>query len=73
VRASERAEDEPRYSDWLRRQDREVVKDVLGKTRADLFLKGKLQVDHFVDNKGKDLTLDQLRMRKAAASERAGL
>lgn len=48
------------FPQWLKRQPRAIVEDVLGKTRADLFLKGKLKITDFVNRRGQLLTLDQL-------------
>jgi len=61
------------YGPWLKRQPTEFVEDVLGKTKAKLFLKGELPIDRFVDDRGFELTLDQLRQREAAAFAKAGL
>ncbi len=60
------------YPEWLARQPASFQKDVLGRTRYELFSKGKLDIDKFVDN-GRTLTLDQLREREPASFERAGL
>ena len=49
------------YNDWLKRQSKSFQVDVLGKTKADLFRKGGLTMDKFVNNKGQELTLDQLK------------
>jgi len=49
------------YQQWLRKQPREFVEDVLGKTKSKLFLDGKMPVDRFVDLSGRDFTLDELR------------
>lgn len=61
------------YNDWLRTQPREFVEDVLGKTKAKLYLDGKLSLDRFVDRKGKELTLEQLRRQDAEAFALAGV
>ena len=61
------------YPDWLRKQPRGVVEDVLGETRAKLFLDGKLELNGFVDHRGGTLTLAELRAREAAAFKRAGV
>lgn len=63
----------PSYEAWLRRQSRETQEDILGVAKARLFRDGGLKVDRFVDNKGRTLTLDELRRRDASAFERAGL
>ncbi|MNF18285.1 hypothetical protein D3C77_583350 [compost metagenome] len=48
-------------------------KDVLGPARYELFSKGELPIDRFVDDNGKTLTLQQLREREPMAFERAGM
>lgn len=49
------------------------MEDVLGETRAKLFLDGKLELNGFVDHRGGTLTLAELRAREAAAFKRAGV
>ena len=49
------------YESWLRRQPKDFVDDVLGRTRGALFRRGKLPISKFVDESGKTLTLDELR------------
>jgi hypothetical protein len=49
------------YNDWLANQSKSFQVDVLGETKADLFRKGELTMDKFVNNKGQELTLDQLK------------
>lgn len=49
------------YAQWLRRQSAAIQDDILGKARGKLFREGKITLDRFVDEKGKLLTLDQLR------------
>lgn len=63
----------PTYSQWLKGQPASVQDDVLGPTRGKLFRNGGLQVDRFVDNKGKTLTLQELRARDASSFAAAGL
>jgi len=65
--------DLPTYDGWLRRQSASVQDDVLGVAKGRLFRNGGLNVDKFTDNKGKTLTLDELRKRDASAFEAAGL
>ena len=55
------------YGPWLKRQPVEFVDDVLGKTRSQLFRKGDLAIDKFVDDKGRPYTLDELRQWEAGA------
>ena len=61
------------YNDWLKTQRRDFVEDVLGKTRAKLYLDGKMPLDKFVDRKGATLTLDELKKRNASFFKDAGL
>lgn len=61
------------YSEWLARQPASFQRDVLGPARYELFSKGELPIDRFVDDNGKTLTLQQLREREPMAFERAGL
>lgn len=57
----------PSYSDWLKRQAPEVQNDILGVRKAQLFRDGKLTLDRFTDDKGRVLTLEQLKKRDAGA------
>lgn len=50
------------YDAWLRKQPVAFQNEVLGKAKADLFRKG-LKLDQFVDRKGAELTLKQLRSK----------
>lgn len=59
------------YEHWLRDQPAEVVEDILGTTRARLFLKGKLPVAKFTNRTGDELTLEQLRTRESQAWRKA--
>ena len=61
------------YNDWLKKQSAHVQDDVLGKTKADLYRKGGLTMDRFVDETGHEYTLDELRRREKAAWNKAGL
>lgn len=55
------------YNDWLKRQTKAFQIDVLGKQKAELFRKGGLTMDQFVNNKGQELTLDQLQAKYPTA------
>jgi len=56
------------YEQWLRRQPKEFQDDVLGRTRAELFRKGGLTLDSFVDQRsGKQFSLAELAKRETAA------
>ncbi|TBE67435.1 minor capsid protein [Rhizobium ruizarguesonis] len=59
------------YSEWLKRQPKEVQDDILGPTKAKLFRAGGLELDRFIDAKGQEFTLDQLRQREGDAWSRA--
>ena len=61
------------YGPWLKRQPVDFIDDVLGKTKSKLFRNGDLPIERFVDNRGKELTLAELRQRESAAFERAGI
>lgn len=61
------------YNSFLKRQSAKFQDDVLGKTKGKLFRKGGLDVDEFVDPRGKELTLSQLAKTKPEAFEKAGL
>lgn len=51
-----------RYPEWLRSQPRSFVNEVMGPTRAKLFLSGKLRMEQFVDQAtGRQYTLAKLR------------
>lgn len=60
------------YNDWLKQQSTDRQNDILGQTKAKLFRAGQ-SVDKFVDNKGKTLTIQQLRERNAALFNKLGL
>lgn len=65
------------YGEWLRSRvnagDMDVVEEALGKKRARLFAAGGLKVDRFVDRRGRQLTLSELRSRESGAFEAAGV
>lgn len=63
----------PMYGEWLREQDREFIEEVLGKSKAALFLDGNLSLDRFIDSSGREYSLAQLRVRDAEAFKRAGI
>ncbi|MAM60852.1 minor capsid protein [Maritimibacter sp. UBA3975] len=54
------------YDGWLRRQPRAFQDEVLGEKKAALFRKG-VKVDRFVDRKGREFTLDELKRREREA------
>lgn len=51
------------YGGWLKRQPVEFIDDVLGEKRGKLFREGKLRIDQFVDDRGRTLTLEELKQR----------
>lgn len=51
------------YQKWLKKQPRALVEEVLGKTKAKLFLDGKMSVDRFFDASGHEYTLKELKER----------
>jgi SPP1 gp7 family putative phage head morphogenesis protein len=50
------------YGGWLKKQSTEFVEEALGKTRAKLFLSGKVKIDGFTDPTGREYTLQELRL-----------
>lgn len=64
---------ETTYSEWLQRQSARRQDEILGATRGKLLRDGGLRLDGFYNDRGKWLTLDELRQRDTAAFERAGL
>jgi len=61
------------YNDWLAKQSKSFQVDVLGDARAELFRKGDLTMDQFVNNRGQTLTLDQLKIKYPTSWEEADL
>jgi SPP1 gp7 family putative phage head morphogenesis protein len=61
------------YQDWLKRQPKEVQDDILGVSKAQLFRKGDLPLDRFVDRAGHEYTLDELRQRESEVFQKAGI
>ncbi len=58
------------YAEWLADQSKDFQDDVLGKARAEVFRRGALPIDRFVNDTGDWLNLDQLRAREARAITR---
>lgn len=58
------------YAEWLADQSSEFQDDVLGKARAEVFRRGALPIDRFVNETGHWLNLDELRAREARALKR---
>lgn len=61
------------YQTWLKKKPAAFQNDILGKAKGALFRRGDVTVDRFVDRKGKEYTLAQLRVRERDAFEKAGL
>jgi hypothetical protein len=55
----------PSYADWLKKQPAKVQDEILGPNRGKLFRDGGEGFDQFVNNRGKWLTLPELRARDA--------
>lgn len=51
------------YSEWLRKQPREVIDDILGDTKAKMFLAGNLPLNKFTVASGRELTIEELQKR----------
>jgi SPP1 gp7 family putative phage head morphogenesis protein len=64
---------ETTYEDWLRSKPAAFQDDILGADKGKLFRAGELSLDAFVDRKGREYSLDELRRREAAAFRKAGL
>lgn len=61
------------FGDWLKRQPADVQDDVLGVTKGKLFRDGGLKIEAFANERGRELTIDELRARVPSAFTRAGL
>lgn len=62
------------YGEWLARQPAAFQREVLGDKRYQLFSKGELTIDRFVDGEtGRQYTLNQLKELEPHAFELAGL
>lgn len=61
------------YGEWLKAQSAARQDQVLGPSRGKLLRDGGLDVGKFYNDKGKFLTLDELRDRDAASFAKAGL
>jgi hypothetical protein len=65
--------EETTYGQWLKKQSAARQDQVLGPERGKLFRAGGLTMDQFYNDKGRYLTLEELRKRDAAAFVRAGV
>lgn len=61
------------YGQWLAKQSAAVQDDVLGATRGKLFRQGDLDISQFANDKGRWLSLDELRAKDAEVFAAAGL
>lgn len=61
------------YGQWLKQQPEDFVREVLGPSRAKLFMDGGLKIDAFVRDDGHEYTLPELREREKSAFNRAGI
>lgn len=61
------------FAEWIRKQSAARQDEVLGPTRGALMRRGGLELSNFYNDKGRSLTLDELRAKDAAAFKRAGL
>lgn len=57
--------DDMNYEEWLRKQPVSVQNDVLGEDKAQLFRKGGMSLDRFIDRAGEEYTLEDLKRRDA--------
>lgn len=64
---------ETNYADWLKKQSSARQDEVLGVTRGRLLREGNLPLDRMYSQKGKYLTLSELREQDAGAFKRAGV
>lgn len=58
------------YNDWLKAQSTAVQDDILGKAKGRLFREGGVTLDRFVDQSGKELSLQQMAKADNAAFEK---
>ncbi len=59
------------YSDWLKEQSAEVQDEILGKRRGAQYRVEGMKIDRFVDDRGRQLTLKQLKERDERAFAQA--
>ncbi len=64
---------ETSYADWIKKQSAARQDDILGATRGKLLRDGGLTLDRFYSDRGRYLTIEELRQRDAAAFARAGV
>jgi hypothetical protein len=61
------------YAEWIRKQSAARQDDILGATRGKLMREGGLTLDRFYSDKGRYLTIEELRQRDAEAFAKAGV
>ncbi len=61
------------FAAWIKRQSAARQDEVLGPTRGKLLRAGGMALDRFYNDKGRYLSLEELRARDAKAFQRAGL
>jgi hypothetical protein len=61
------------YAEWLKKQSAARQDEILGATRGALFRRGGLELQGFYNNRGRYLSLQELRERDAAAFAKAGV
>lgn len=61
------------YQEWLKGQKPELQDDILGPARGKLFREGGITLDKFVDDSGRQFTLEELGQFDKQAFEDAGL
>lgn len=64
---------ETTFADWIKKQSAARQDEILGPTRGKLMRDGKLTLDRFYNDRGRYLTLEQLRLKEQAAFKAAGL
>lgn len=64
---------ETTYGQWIKKQSAARQDEILGPTRAKLMREGKLEFDQLYTDRGRPLTLDELRARRPQAFGQAGL
>lgn len=62
-----------RYDDWLGGQSAKFQDSVLGKKKGALFRRGGLELSHFVDRQGTEVTLSDLARTNPDAFKKAGM
>jgi SPP1 gp7 family putative phage head morphogenesis protein len=56
--------EEPTYSGWLKKQTPERVRQILGKAKGAMFLRGELSLEDMVTAKGRELTLKEFQAKR---------